>query len=60
MNVNEVLMKEKIRECPGCAVEVDAGSDVCPICGYDFPKQPKSIKIAVWVFIFLMLMWVFF
>lgn len=50
----------KTRECPGCAVDVDADADVCPICGYDFPRQPLSLKIAVWVFIGLMLLWVLF
>lgn len=44
-------------ECPGCAVEVDADHDVCPICGYDFPRQPLSVKIGVWVLIVLMLTW---
>jgi len=39
---------------------VDADAEVCPICGYDFPKQPKSIQIAVWVFIALILLWIFF
>jgi len=53
------IMSKK-RECPGCAMEVDADSDICPICGYDFPKQPKSIQIAVWVFILLVLLWIFF
>ncbi len=50
---------EKI-ECPSCAVEIDKNSDVCPICGYDLPKQSASLKIAVWVFIALMLLWVIF
>ena len=25
------------RECPGCASEVSANSNRCPICGYAFP-----------------------
>ncbi|MCH8548031.1 MAG: zinc ribbon domain-containing protein [Balneolaceae bacterium] len=48
----------KKKECPGCAVEVDKSEEVCPICGYDFPKQPLSLKIAVWVFIILTLTWI--
>lgn len=47
-------------ECPSCAVEIDAESKVCPICGYDLPRQPKSLKIAVWIFIFLMIFWILF
>jgi len=47
-------------ECPGCAMEVDSNHDACPVCGYDFPKQSASMKIAVWLFIILMLMWLIF
>jgi uncharacterized protein (UPF0212 family) len=47
-------------ECPSCAMEVDAGHEKCPICGYEFPKQPLSLKIAVWVMIFLLLIWFFY
>jgi predicted amidophosphoribosyltransferase len=48
------------KECPGCAVDVDKNEETCPICGYEFPKQPLSLKIAVWLFIVLMLLWVIF
>lgn len=44
-------------ECPGCAVEVDADHDECPICGYEFPKQSLGLKIGVWILILLMLSW---
>lgn len=47
-------------ECPSCAVEVDADHDVCPICGYEFPKQSLSFKIGVWVMIALFLIWMLF
>lgn len=50
----------KKKECPGCAMEVDAEEEVCPICGYEFPKQSRSLKIAVWIFILLTLIWIFF
>ena len=49
-------MAKKV-ECPGCAMEVEYNADTCPICGYDFPKQPASLKFAVWLFILLMLLW---
>lgn len=45
-------------ECPGCAVEVDAGNDVCPICGYEFPKQSMWFKAGVWILILLTLSWI--
>ncbi|HEX6981334.1 MAG TPA: zinc ribbon domain-containing protein [Balneolaceae bacterium] len=48
------------KECPSCAVEVDADAEVCPICGYEFPRQSTAVKIAVWVMIALMLIWFFF
>lgn len=44
-------------ECPGCGVEVDADNDVCPICGYEFPKQPMWVKVGAWVLILLTLTW---
>ena len=45
------------KECPACAMEVDADAEVCPICGYEFPRQPLSVKIAAWVMIVLLLIW---
>lgn len=51
--------KMKTKECPGCAMEVDKNADVCPICGYEFPRQPLSFKIGVWILIFLLLVWYF-
>jgi RNA polymerase subunit RPABC4/transcription elongation factor Spt4 len=45
------------RECPGCAVEVDADAEKCPICGYEFPKQPIGVKIMAWVMVILLLAW---
>ncbi len=39
---------------------VEAGAEVCPICGYDLPKTKKSVLIGVWLLILLMLIWVFF
>ena len=48
------------KECPGCALEVDADAEICPYCGYEFPKQPLAIKIAAWFFLFLLLFWYFF
>jgi RNA polymerase subunit RPABC4/transcription elongation factor Spt4 len=43
----------KKKECPSCAMEVDAGSKVCPICGYEF-TQPSAV--AKWVAILLVLL----
>ncbi|WP_440999691.1 zinc ribbon domain-containing protein [Fodinibius sp. SL11] len=49
------------KECPGCAVEVDADTEVCPICGYEFPNQPLGIQIVTCIMIVLLLLfWVVF
>lgn len=45
------------KECPGCAVEVDRKSKVCPICGYEFPEQPISVKIMALLMAILLLLW---
>ena len=42
----------KKKECPSCAMEIDAGEKVCPICGYEFPETPKAY---VWVAILLII-----
>ncbi len=43
------------RECPSCALSIDAEADVCPYCGYDLPRTAASIKAAAVVFALLML-----
>lgn len=53
-------MIDPIKECPGCAMEIDKNEEICPICGYEFPVQPRSIQIAVWGFILLLLFWILF
>jgi hypothetical protein len=36
----------KTKECPSCAMDVDAKSKSCPICGYEFPGFSKAIKLT--------------
>jgi RNA polymerase subunit RPABC4/transcription elongation factor Spt4 len=50
----------KTVECPSCAMNVEANSETCPICGYDFPKQSKSLMIVVWAMIALILLYLVF
>lgn len=45
------------KECPGCAVQIDADSKICPICGYEFPQQSLSKKIVAWIMIVLLVLW---
>ena len=36
------------RECPGCACEVPANSNRCPVCGYLFPHpSPRQRALRV-------------
>jgi hypothetical protein len=32
------------KECPGCAMEVDANRNTCPFCEYEFPQSRMSFK----------------
>ncbi len=48
------------KECPGCAVEIDDDADVCPICGYELPKQPAGVRIMAWFMIILLIWWFIF
>lgn len=38
------------KECPSCAMEVDASSTICPICQYEFAETKTSYK---WIAIIL-------
>ena len=49
-------MREKTRECPSCALPIDADADVCPYCGYDLPKQKSSVSVVALVMA-LLLIW---
>ena len=41
-------------------MDVDASSEACPICGYEFPKQKKSTIIAGWIMIILLILYLVF
>jgi len=38
-------------------MEVDKDAEVCPICGYEFPHNPLSLKIAAIIMIILLLLY---
>ena len=48
----------KKKECPSCAMEVDARATLCPICGYEFTdKRNLGLKwIALILAILFLLM----
>lgn len=50
-------MSDDTKECPSCAMPVDKNAQVCPICGYEFPKQRKSVQIAAIIMLILMLLY---
>jgi RNA polymerase subunit RPABC4/transcription elongation factor Spt4 len=47
----------KKKECPSCAMEIDADSRICPICGYEFPGTKMGYK---WIAILLVILILFF
>jgi len=32
------------KQCSGCAILVGCGKVKCPHCGYESPREPKSLK----------------
>lgn len=42
------------RECPGCAVEVPANVNRCPICGYEFPGRGPLQRNLIWIVVLLL------
>ncbi|HPM28932.1 MAG TPA: hypothetical protein PLJ60_01250 [Chryseolinea sp.] len=45
----------KKKECPSCAMEIDAKTKVCPICQYEFPAQNQWFK---WLAIVLVILFI--
>ena len=43
----------KKKECPSCAMEIDADSKRCPVCDYEFPTTNPLLK---WTAILLALL----
>ena len=44
------------RECPACALAVPAEADVCPVCGYEFPRPKPGVRPVAWLFVALMVL----
>ncbi len=48
------------RECPGCAMEVPANNNRCPICGYDFPNpSPRQKHMKFWGAVIMLVLFIF-
>lgn len=54
------IMSEKQKECPSCAMDVDATSEICPICGYEFPASSPVRTIGAVFMLILILIWLLF
>ncbi|WP_457652527.1 zinc ribbon domain-containing protein [Rhodocaloribacter sp.] len=50
-------MTEKQKECPSCALPVDADAEECPYCGYEFPVQKPVVKLVAVLMVLLLLGW---
>ena len=37
----------KKKECPACAMNIDADRKICPICGYEFPEDKPLFRALV-------------
>lgn len=38
-------------------MEVAAEAEVCPICGYEFPRRRRAVQVTAWIMIALLLIW---
>jgi RNA polymerase subunit RPABC4/transcription elongation factor Spt4 len=47
----------KKKECPSCAMEIDADSKVCPICSYEFPQTNKTYSVVAIILLVLILLY---
>ena len=50
----------KKKECPACAMEIDAKSKLCPICNYEFPRSNTGLKWAAFLLAVLLLFFLIF
>ncbi|WP_436515723.1 hypothetical protein [Ekhidna sp. To15] len=49
----------KTKECPSCAMEVDAKSKECPICQYEFAETQTGYKWIAVILVIVMLLYLF-
>ena len=54
------LFGMKTKECPSCAMEIEAKSKECPICGYEFPATSKGVQLVAVLLILLLLYFLIF
>ncbi len=44
------------RECPSCAMSVEAEAEVCPVCGYEFPEPRTGVSPMAWLMAALLIL----
>jgi hypothetical protein len=47
----------RTKECPSCAMEIDAKEKICPVCKYEFAQ---NMGISKWVAIALVILFLFY
>jgi len=50
-------MSTKKKECPSCAMEIDAGNKVCPICGYEFTSTGGGRRWIAVLLLIIAVLW---
>jgi RNA polymerase subunit RPABC4/transcription elongation factor Spt4 len=53
-------MQMKKIECPSCAMNIDANSKQCPICGYEFAQTSSGwVKwVAILILVIILITWI--
>jgi RNA polymerase subunit RPABC4/transcription elongation factor Spt4 len=49
----------KNKECPSCAMNVDANAKECPICGYEFADFSPGFKWVAFLLIAVFILYLF-
>lgn len=45
----------KTKECPSCAMLIDAKSKVCPICKHEFARNSIGVRIVAILLVLLLI-----
>ncbi|MEQ9288602.1 MAG: hypothetical protein RIG77_16900 [Cyclobacteriaceae bacterium] len=50
----------KKKECPSCAMEIEAGSKHCPICNYEFTQPNRLFQVVAILLVIIMVLFMIF
>ncbi len=50
----------KKRECPSCAMMIEANCKTCPICNYEFAQPDPTVKWVAVILVIAILLGIFF